>query len=164
MGLVENEVYDAGIDMWSVGCIVAEFLGRKALFPGRDYLQQLRLIIDVLGTPSDSDLKIIDNKQAVEYIKSLPKREKVPFSKLYPKASPEAVDMVDKLLKFNPAERLTADQALKHPYMEALHNVNDEPTATKFKFDFEKDDITEDELRVLIWNQLKDSHTELGDP
>ena len=82
--LVENDMYDEGIDIWSVGCILAEvkslhksqcltemrvhflclqFLGRKAIFPGRDYLQQLRLIIETLGPPSSSDLSIIQNPQ-----------------------------------------------------------------------------------------------------
>ena len=48
--LVENQTYTTAIDVWAVGCIFAEMLGRKALFPGRDYLHQLRLIIDVLGS------------------------------------------------------------------------------------------------------------------
>ena len=72
--LVENSTYDQGIDIWSVGCILAECLGRKALLPGRDYLQQLRLIIETLGAPTPKDLKIIENPQAVEYIQALPKK------------------------------------------------------------------------------------------
>ena len=55
----------------------AKFLGRKAIFPGRDYLQQLRLIIETLGPPSKEDLSIIQNPQAVEYIKRLPNRSAV---------------------------------------------------------------------------------------
>ena len=53
--LVENETYGPEIDIWSVGCILAECLGRKALLPGRDYLQQLRLIIETLGAPTPTD-------------------------------------------------------------------------------------------------------------
>ena len=59
--LVENQDYTTAIDVWAVGCIFAEMIGRKALFPGRDYLHQLRLIIDVLGTPSEEDLASIAN-------------------------------------------------------------------------------------------------------
>ncbi|KAJ1624024.1 kinase-like domain-containing protein, partial [Pavlovales sp. CCMP2436] len=76
--------------------VEAEFLGRKALFPGRDYLQQLRLIIDVLGTPTTSDLAIIQNEQAVEYIKSLPKREKASFKKMFPNSNQQAVELLEK--------------------------------------------------------------------
>ena len=70
--LVENQSYTTAIDVWAVGCIFAEMLGRKALFPGRDYLHQLRLIIDVLGTPSEEDLSCITNQQAVQFLRTYP--------------------------------------------------------------------------------------------
>ena len=76
--LVENAQYDMAIDIWSVGCILAECLGRKALLPGKDYLQQLRLIIETLGQPSASDLAVVENPSAVDYINALPKKPKVP--------------------------------------------------------------------------------------
>jgi len=161
--LVENETYGPEIDIWSVGCILGEFLGRKALFPGRDYLQQLRLIIETLGNPSEKDLKVIKNPQAVEYIKALPKRKKVEFKQLYPEANPQALDLLEQMLKFDPAERITAADALKHDYLLALHNVNDEPVAEVFDFHFEKEETTEDDLRKLIWNELKSFHPEVGD-
>mmetsp|Transcript_22984 Transcript_22984/g.58378 ORF Transcript_22984/g.58378 Transcript_22984/m.58378 type:complete len:371 (+) Transcript_22984:133-1245(+) len=162
--LVENEDYGEAIDMWSVGCILAEFLGRKALFPGRDYLQQLRLIIDVLGTPTTSDLAIIQNEQAVEYIKSLPKREKASFKKMFPNSNQQAVELLEKMLVFDPSKRVSAAEALAHPYMEALHNVNDEPVAEAFQFDFEKAGVTELDLKRMIWEQMAHHHPEVGDP
>jgi len=160
--LVENETYGPAIDIWSVGCILAEFLGRKALFPGRDYLQQLRLIVETLGAPSKEDLSMINNPQAVEYIRALPKREKVAFEKLYPQASPEAIDLLSKMLVFDPRKRITAAQSLEHEYLAALHNVNDEPDAEAFSFPFEKKDVSENELRGLIWEQLRRFHPEAG--
>ena len=69
---MENQDYTTAIDVWAVGCIFAEMIGRKALFPGRDYLHQLRLIIDVLGTPSEEDLASIANVQAVQFLRTLP--------------------------------------------------------------------------------------------
>jgi len=161
--LVENATYDQGIDIWSVGCILAECLGRKALLPGKDYLQQLRLIIETLGEPSASDLAIIENPQAVEYIQALPKKAKVPFSALYPNANPQAIDLLEKMLVFNPNKRITAADALQHEYLRALHNVNDEPTAEVFDFSIEADTVTENDLRGLIWNQLKKYHPDIGD-
>jgi len=160
--LVENETYGPAIDIWSVGCILAEFLGRKALFPGRDYLQQLRLIVETLGPPTAADLSMIGNPQAVDYIKALPKREKVPFEKLYPNASAEAIDLLGKMLVFDPRKRITAAQALEHDYLAALHNVNDEPDCEAFSFPFEKKDVSENELRGLIWEQLRRFHPEAG--
>jgi len=160
--LVENDTYDEGIDIWSVGCILAEFLGRKAIFPGRDYLQQLRLIIETLGPPSASDLSVIQNPQAVEYIKRLPNRAAVPFSTIYPNASAPAVDLLSKMLVFDPRKRISAAKALEHEYLLALHNVNDEPSAAPFDFKFEADDVTENQLRELIWEQLARFHTNIG--
>lgn len=127
--LVENATYDQGIDIWSVGCILAECLGRKALLPGKDYLQQLRLIIETLGQPSESDLATIENPQAVEYVQALTKKPNVPFSALYPNANPLAIDLLEKMLVFNPSKRLSASDALEHEYLRALHNVNDEVRA-----------------------------------
>ena len=155
--LVENQSYTTAIDVWAVGCIFAEMLGRKALFPGRDYLQQLRLIVDTLGPPSASDLSMIGNPQAVEYIKALPKRERVPFEKLYTNASKEAIDLLEKMLVFDPRKRITAADALKHEYLTALHNVNDEPDAAPFDFAFEKEG-EETALRAEILGQLKQYH------
>mmetsp|Transcript_15797 Transcript_15797/g.50667 ORF Transcript_15797/g.50667 Transcript_15797/m.50667 type:complete len:387 (-) Transcript_15797:703-1863(-) len=159
--LVENETYGPGIDIWSVGCILAEFLGRKALFPGRDYLQQLRLIIEALGPPSDEDLSTINNPQAVEYIKALPKRKAVNFASLYPNANKAAIDLLQRMLAFDARKRISAAESLEHEYLVALHNVNDEPDAPPFDFHFEKDDITERQLRGLIWDQLRNFHPEV---
>lgn len=75
-----NETYTTAVDMWSAGCILAEMLGRKALFPGRDYLDQIRLIIEVLGTPSESELNTLQNQRAVQYIRRLPPRNKMRLS------------------------------------------------------------------------------------
>jgi len=160
--LVENTKYDEAIDIWSVGCILAECLGRKALLPGRDYLQQLRLIIEALGPPTAKDLSIIENPQAVEYINALPKKPPVPFEKLYPNANAQAIDLLRLMLKFDPRERINADKALKHEYLHALHNVNDEPIAEPFDFNFEETATTETELKGLIWKQLQKFHPELG--
>jgi len=160
--LVENETYGPEIDVWSVGCILAEFLGRKALFPGRDYLMQLRLIIETLGSPTPEDLSIISNPQAVEYIKNLPKKPRVPFSTLYPNASAEAIDLVEKMLVFDPRKRISAAKALEHKYLVALHHVNDEPDATPFDFRFEREETTEQDLRKLIWGQLQHYHKDAG--
>jgi len=65
--------YTAAIDIWSCGCIFAELLGRKPLFPGRDYVHQLNLITRVLGTPSDEDLAFVDSEKAKGYLKAMPR-------------------------------------------------------------------------------------------
>ena len=69
--LVQNRAYDAAVDMWSVGCILAEVVGAQALFPGKDSLHQLRLIIEKLGVPTADELERIENPQAVAYVTGL---------------------------------------------------------------------------------------------
>lgn len=105
--LVENQSYTTAIDVWAVGCIFAEMIGRKALFPGRDYLNQLRLIIDILGTPSEEDLACITNQQAVQFLRTLPVKPRRPWTEVFPKASPQALDLLDSMLIFDPVSAST---------------------------------------------------------
>src|SRR5688500_2128249 len=81
--------------------ILAELHGRKPLFPGDDYIKQMNLIFNVLGTPDPADMKFISNEKALEYIKSLKKKPKIPFSKIYKDANPLALDLMEKMLTFN---------------------------------------------------------------
>lgn len=69
--LLACEYYSGAIDVWSVGCILAELLLRQPFFPGKDYLDQLRIIIAQLGTPSDQELTFITNDKARAFIKEL---------------------------------------------------------------------------------------------
>jgi len=79
--LCSCKTYDTKIDVWAVGCIFAETIGRKPLFPGDDYLKQMDLIFGILGSPTDDDLKFVSNDKALEYIKGLKKQKKSPILK-----------------------------------------------------------------------------------
>jgi len=89
---------DQAIDVWSVGCILAEMLSGKPLFPGRDYHHQLTLILDVLGTPTLDEFYAITTRRSRDYIRALPFRKKRPFATLFPNANPLAVDFLTKTL------------------------------------------------------------------
>merc|ERR1712196_26429 len=93
-----------------------------------------------------------------EYIKALPHRDPISFEKLYPKANPAAIDLLKKMLTFHPDKRISAAQALEHEYLVALHNVNDEPDSPKFDFPSEGKNVTEKELRQLIWAEMRKFH------
>jgi mitogen-activated protein kinase 1/3 len=153
--------YTKAIDIWSVGCIFAELIGRTALFPGEDYLDQVQRIIAVLGTPSSSDLAYIGNESALKYIKSLPKRSKQPWTNLYPKADPAALDLLEKMLVFNPDKRYTAEQCLTHPYFEGLHNSDEEPIAEeKFDWSFDNFELTKENLQTMVYDEATRFHPE----
>ncbi|OCB91441.1 mitogen-activated protein kinase [Sanghuangporus baumii] len=139
--------YTKAIDVWSVGCILAEMLSGKPLFPGRDYHHQLTLILDVLGTPTLDEFYAITTRRSRDYIRALPFRKKRPFAALFPNANPLAIDFLTKTLTFDPKKRITVEEALAHPYLEAYHDPEDEPEAPPldpefFEFDLHKDDIS----------------------
>jgi len=159
--MLSCQEYTKAIDVWSVGCIFAELLGRKPLFPGDDYIHQLTIICDKLGTPEDEDLEFITSEKARRFMKGQAHKAKVSFSSLYPKADPLAVELLDRMLMFNPAKRITVEEALAHPYLESLHNEEDEPTAhAVFSFDFEKEDLTRERLQELIFEECVFFHPE----
>jgi len=152
--------YTHAIDIWSVGCIFAELLCRKPLFQGWDYMHQINRIIEVMGSPDESDLQAIQNAAARQYIISLGYKPGA-FDKLFPNASPEALDLLRKMLHFNPAKRITVDQALSHPYLSALHEPTDEPVApAPFNFDFEHHDLAPESYRELIYQEVLAFHPE----
>ena len=113
---------------------------------------QLTLILDVLGTPTMEDYYGIKSRRAREYIRSLPFKKKIPMKAMFPKTSDLALDLLEKLLAFNPVKRITVEDALRHPYLEPYHDPEDEPTAEAipeefFDFDKNKDSLTKEELK-----------------
>jgi mitogen-activated protein kinase 1/3/mitogen-activated protein kinase 6 len=99
------------------------------VFPGKDYVHQLSLITRVLGSPSEADTAFIHSDKARRYIRSLPPCGRCDFARLYPGASAQACALVDAMLAFSPARRISVDDALAHPYLAALHDPDDEPVA-----------------------------------
>ncbi|CAK9157105.1 unnamed protein product [Ilex paraguariensis] len=121
--------YGTSIDVWSVGCIFAEILGRKPIFPGNECLSQLKLIISVLGSQHETDLEFIDNPKAKGFIRALPYSRGTHFSSLYPQADPLALDLLQRMLVFDPSKRITVTEALYHPYMSSLYDPTCNPPA-----------------------------------
>eukprot|EP00891_Asterochloris_glomerata_P004068 jgi/Astpho2/4068/e_gw1.00063.109.1_t len=127
--LMGSRKYTFGVDMWSSGCILGELLCGKPIFPGNSTMNQLDRIMEATGRPSHEDLDVIQSQFATTMLECLPGGEPKPFSQLFPNASPEAADLMSKLLHFNPNKRISAAEALKHPYVAQFHNEADEPSA-----------------------------------
>ncbi|KRZ74162.1 Mitogen-activated protein kinase 1 [Trichinella papuae] len=152
--MLNSKGYTKSIDIWSVGCILGEMLNSRPLFPGKHYLDQLNLILAVVGSPSEEDLQCIVNDKARSYLISLPPKEKQPWNKIYPHADQKALDLLDKMLTFNPNRRITVEQALAHPYLEQYYDPADEPICEEpFKFEMEFDDLPKERLKELIFAQ-----------
>jgi serine/threonine protein kinase len=134
--LLSCERYDAAIDMWAVGCIMAEMLGapgkRVVLLPGKSCMHQLQLIIALLGPPTEDDLAFITSAAArtsLASLPSLPSDKKKKLQRTFPHADAAAVDLLKNLLRFDPRKRFTAAQALAHPWLKELRDEDSEPCA-----------------------------------
>ncbi|KRX06315.1 Protein kinase-like domain [Pseudocohnilembus persalinus] len=146
--------YTKAVDIWSVGCIIVELIGRNPLFPGEDYLDQVQRVIAVLGTPSPEDMSYIGNENAIKYIRSLPKRSKQKLENLYPKTNPLLLDLIDHMLTFNPDHRYTVEQCLEHPYFESLHNPEEEPVCEKvFDWSWDNFEPTKEILQNMVYEE-----------
>lgn len=143
--------YTKAIDVWSVGCILAELFGGRPIFPGKDYVDQLNRILYILGTPKESTLTRIGSKRAHEYVRSLPYMHKIPFSQMFPNTNPDGLDLLEKMLTLDPTKRITVEQALQHPYLKIWHDPNDEPDCqSKFDFSFEEVEDIDDMKKMMI--------------
>lgn len=105
----------------------------------------------LIGSPEDSDLGFLRSDNARRYMKQLPRFARQPFDRKFPKMQPAAVDLVEQILRFDPARRITVEQALSHPYLQSLHDINDEPIChSPFEFDFEQPSFNEEHIKELI--------------
>ncbi|KAF9667546.1 hypothetical protein SADUNF_Sadunf15G0034400 [Salix dunnii] len=156
--------YTPAIDIWSIGCIFAEMLTGKPLFPGRNVVHQLDLMTDFLGTPSPESISKIRNEKARRYLSNMRKKSPVPFTQKFPNVDPLALRLLEGLLAFDPKDRLTAEEALANPYFNGLSNVESEPSTqpiSKLEFEFERRKITKDDVRELIYREILEYHPQM---
>ncbi|KAJ9548125.1 hypothetical protein OSB04_020668 [Centaurea solstitialis] len=152
--LLNCSEYTTAIDIWSVGCILMEIALREPLFPGKDYVQQLVLITELLGSPNDDDLGFLRSDNARKYVKQLPHVPTKTFQQKFPKVSPLVMDLAEKMLVFDPSKRISVEDALNHPFLQSLHEINEEPTCSSpFVFDFEQASLSEEDVKELIWKE-----------
>ena len=165
--------YTKALDMWSIGCIVAELLGRRAIFPGKDYRHQISLICSVLGPPTEEDLAGITSHKAKEYLMNMRKATRQSFDSLYPSGSEEAIELLNRLLVFNPDARFTVQDALESSFMASLHDNADEPCAPgPIQFDVELEGSgaganaqhTTRELKRMMYNECRDHYHQYLSP
>ena len=120
--LLGSTKYTKAVDMWSVGCILGEMLCGKPIFPGTSTMNQLDRVIEVTGRPSKEDIESIKSPFAATMLESLPPTKAKSLKEIFPTASVDAVNLIEACLQFNPSNRITVLDALKHPYVASFHN------------------------------------------
>lgn len=124
--------YTASVDMWAVGCILAELVSGRPLFPGQSTMDQLERIIAFTGPPVQSDIEEMESTFTQTMLSNLAyTRPRFTLEEKLEGAPPEAIDLVKKLVVFNPKGRWTAEQCLEHPYVKQFHQPAKEITAEK---------------------------------
>jgi mitogen-activated protein kinase 15 len=125
--LLGSTTYTEGVDMWSVGCILGELIGGKPMFPGASTTNQIDRIIEVISRPSKEDISAIDSEFAAHILDNLlePQHPRT-LESMYPMSDNDAIDFMRKLLTFNPLKRMSAAQALEHPFVAQFHAPEEE--------------------------------------
>ncbi|XP_050795311.1 mitogen-activated protein kinase 15 isoform X2 [Gopherus flavomarginatus] len=127
--LLSSHSYTKGVDMWSIGCILGEMLLGKPLFPGTSTVNQIEQILSVIPAPSQEDILAIHSDYRASVINRISSRRRVTIEEILPSStSAHALDLLKRLLVFNPDKRLTAEEALQHPYVKRFHCPAKEPS------------------------------------
>jgi len=140
--------------------MMAELILRRPLFPGQNYLDQLKIIFETMGTPKDLDW--IKTPEAKRWVQKLKPHNGKDLHKIFESASDKARDLLLKMLELNPRHRITAVQSLAHEWLSELHREEDEITCPKFdlSFEFEKAITTKFGVRHMMYDALINYQTQ----
>lgn len=155
-----NSVPSPAADVWSVGCILCECLGRRPAFRGKDCLDQIKKILQVLGAPEEKDLAWLPpDGTARRYLKKLPHTPKADWASLYPWAAPAAFRFLDTVLRFSPAQRSSAQDALRHEYLAQFFREDDMPRdVCQTPFDWSSNPILTDSFFRAVSKPALQNH------
>ena len=157
--------YSYAVDMWAVGTILAELIGRQPLFAASDSAKQLDLVVRSLGKPNDTFIELCRKASYRRYFRKLSHIQPINFHKKFPDANTHAVSMVNSLLKMDPLHRPDATSALKSPYLQSMLCGDEDLTGFGMEFqshEFSFENRTEldiDDLRCEMLSDIDHYHT-----
>lgn len=118
--LMESTRYSTPLDIWSCGCIFAEMSTGRPLFPGSGDQDQLVRIFKILGTPNTAIWPSIQDTPAFKRGFDMPNHPQQPLAGAVPTLCPQGIDLLEKILLYEPSHRLSAKDAMAHPYFDDL--------------------------------------------
>lgn len=116
--LLGCKLYSTAVDVWSIGCIFVEMITRNALFPGDSEIDQLFKIFRMLGTPNETTWPKVSLLKDFKH--DFPKWQPQSFAKLVPNLETSGIDLIDELLVYKPSRRISAKNAMCHPFFNDL--------------------------------------------
>ncbi|XP_076672042.1 extracellular signal-regulated kinase 2 isoform X4 [Andrena cerasifolii] len=158
--LIASKRYTKGIDMWSLGCILGEMLLGKPLFPGSSTINQVERIMATLPIPTKQDLISVSAGYGTNLLEKTPSGPRRSLKNLLPEVSEKALDLIGNLIVFNPNRRLTAVEALEHPYVADFHTRSNEPERGSSVVPLLRDDVqlSVDEYRNKLYSMMDEKH------
>lgn len=122
--LLTDGVYGPEMDLFGVGCVMFEITALFPLFPGKDELDQISRIHSILGTPPKEIIQRIRKGAKNNPIKGdFPPQKGSGLAKLIPHANSTAIDLMLKLMEYDPQKRITAEEALRHPFFKDIGEI-----------------------------------------
>ncbi|CAF1568993.1 unnamed protein product, partial [Adineta steineri] len=159
--------YNDRLDIWSVGCIMAELIQLKPIFPGTDHIDLLNRIFNIIGTPDLATLNGTYTEEEINYIGGFLPRTKIDFNQKFgfkyqpaeadpiSDVSPLAIELLDRLLTFDPRKRPTAEEALAHPFFSDWYDSMDEPSMEPVIDEHQDANHSTAQWKSLIWSMIE---------
>uniref|UniRef100_A0AAR2L3M7 mitogen-activated protein kinase n=1 Tax=Pygocentrus nattereri TaxID=42514 RepID=A0AAR2L3M7_PYGNA len=146
--------YTQTVDIWSVGCIMAEMLMGKPLFKGNDHLDQLTEIMKITGTPTQEFISKLQSQDAKNYILRLPKLKKKDLQALMPDVNPQAITVLESMLLLDPDSRVTATEGLALPYFAVFREPEEETEALPYDHTLDNVELSLDQWKRHAFNEV----------
>ncbi|XDV28991.1 hypothetical protein PO909_032174, partial [Leuciscus waleckii] len=146
--------YTQTVDIWSVGCIMAEMLLGKPLLKGNDHLDQLMEIMKITGTPTKEFTAKLQSEDARNYIAKLPKLKKKDLWALLPNVNPQAINVLDSMLLLDPESRITAAEGLALPFFSEFREPEEETEAPPYDHSLDEADQSVEQWKRLTFTEI----------
>jgi p38 MAP kinase len=151
--------YSEKVDVWSAGCIFAEMILARPLFPGKDHIDQFCVITQLVGSPPEEMVANVANQNTLSFIRSLPKQTRKPLTTSIPSADGKAIPLLEKMLQIDPETRCSAEEALKEQYLAPYRDPSDEPVAEEeFDWGFLDADLPADVWKTVMYLEVLGYH------